>query len=191
LHHSILTFIRSSILRITGNSARLHCITSGDGITVARWHAVRLIPGATPPTFEPLPCSGRCAAPEATIITATPTDREPHGRKGLWSVTAALALLRVGSTLPTPLYVIYRDTFHFSTLILTLIFAAFVAGSLAALFLFGRLSDRIGRRRVMLAAVALAAVSALLFLFAFDEFVLGAADGVTGPQHLRCRPAAA
>ena len=82
------------------------------------------------------------------------------------AVAAALAILRVGATLPTPLYVIYREAFRFSTLTLTLIFAVYVAGSLGALFLLGRLADQIGRRRVMLPAVGVAAIAALLFLIA-------------------------
>ena len=133
-----------------------------------------------------LPAANRCPAraaapaPGATSIAATSTHREPHGRKGLWPVTAALALLRVGATLPTPLYVIYRETFRFSTLTLTLIFAVYVAGSLAALFFLGRVSDRIGRRRVVLPAIALAGLSTLLFLFATDEFMLGGARLLNG-----------
>jgi MFS family permease len=87
----------------------------------------------------------------------------------------ALALLRIGATLPTPLYVMYRETFRFSTLTLTLIFAVYVVGSLGALFFFGRVSDQIGRRRVVLPAIGLAGLSALLFLVAFDEFMLGGA----------------
>jgi MFS family permease len=105
-------------------------------------------------------------------MKAEPTGRETGGRSGLWPVTAALALLRIGATLPTPLYVIYSDAFRFSKLTLTLIFAVYVAGSLGALFFLGRLADQIGRRRVVLPAVALAAVSALLFLFAIDETML-------------------
>jgi MFS family permease len=87
----------------------------------------------------------------------------------------ALALLRIGATLPTPLYVMYRETFRFSTLTLTLIFAVYVVGSLGALFFLGRVSDQIGRRRVVLPAIGLAGLSALLFLVAFDEFMLGGA----------------
>lgn len=46
----------------------------------------------------------------------------------------------MGSTLLTPLYVVYRETFAFSELTLTLIYATYVIGNLSALFLFGRLS---------------------------------------------------
>ena len=95
-------------------------------------------------------------------------------------MAAALALLRIGATLPTPLYVMYREAFRFSTLTLTLIFAVYIVGSLGALFFLGRLSDQIGRRRVILPAIGLAGLSALLFLFAVEEIMLGAARLVGG-----------
>jgi MFS family permease len=72
----------------------------------------------------------------------------------------------MGSTLLTPLYAVYREEFGFSEITLTLIYAAYVVGNLGALFVFGRLSDQIGRRRVTLAAIALGAVSTVVFLCA-------------------------
>lgn len=72
----------------------------------------------------------------------------------------------MSSTLITPLYSLYRQAFDFSAITLTLIYAVYVVGNLTALLMFGRLSDRIGRRRVALPAVGLAGVGALSFLFA-------------------------
>jgi MFS family permease len=85
---------------------------------------------------------------------------------GLWIVTAQIAVIYAGSTLLTPLYRLYRDTFGFSQLTLTLVYSAYVLGNLGALLLLGRLSDQIGRRAVNLAALALAALATLLFLVA-------------------------
>ncbi len=72
----------------------------------------------------------------------------------------------MGTTLPTPLYALYRERFGFSELMITVIFATYAAGVIASLLLFGRLSDQIGRRQVLLAAVALSALSAVAFLTA-------------------------
>jgi MFS family permease len=83
-----------------------------------------------------------------------------------WSlaiVAAELASLYVLSTLPTPLYPIYQDEFGFSRLLLTLIFAAYVVGTSSAMFVLGRLSDQIGRRPVVMAALGLAVASTLIF----------------------------
>jgi MFS family permease len=71
-----------------------------------------------------------------------------------------------GTTLPTPLYVLYRERFGFSELVVTVIFATYAAGVIVALLLFGRLSDVIGRRRALLPALALSALSAAAFLAA-------------------------
>jgi MFS family permease len=81
-------------------------------------------------------------------------------------VAGELGVLFVGATLPSPLYPLYGATFGFGGVTLTLIYAAYVLGNLAALLFGGRLSDQIGRRRAMLPALGLAIASALVFLFA-------------------------
>jgi MFS family permease len=91
---------------------------------------------------------------------------ELTGRAAVAVVGVLLGLAFMGSTLVTPLYVIYEKTFGFSQLVLTLIYAVYVIGNLVALLLLGRLSDTIGRRWVSLAAIAVGCVSALVFLFA-------------------------
>jgi MFS family permease len=77
-----------------------------------------------------------------------------------------IAVLFAGSTVLTPLYVIYKQAFGFSQITLTLVYAVYVIGNLAALLMFGRVSDVIGRRPAALAAMAVAVASALSFLFA-------------------------
>ncbi len=77
-----------------------------------------------------------------------------------------IGTLFAASTLVTPLYVIYEQQLHFSRITLTLIYAAYVIGNLAALLAFGQLSDHVGRRQTALPAIAVAIVSALVFLFA-------------------------
>lgn len=52
---------------------------------------------------------------------------------------------------------------------LTVIFATFAVGVIVAPLLFGRLSDEIGRRRVLLAGLGLSALSALAFLLTVDK----------------------
>jgi predicted MFS family arabinose efflux permease len=84
----------------------------------------------------------------------------------LASVGFALAIVMLGTTLPTPLYSLYRDQFGFSELMITVIFATYAAGVIASLLLFGRLSDQVGRRRMLLPGLALAALSAIAFLIA-------------------------
>ncbi|HEX9078074.1 MAG TPA: MFS transporter, partial [Desulfuromonadaceae bacterium] len=95
-------------------------------------------------------------------------------------MAANLAIAFMGSTLVTPLYVLYQRRFVFSELTLTLIYAAYVVGNLAALFFLGRLSDQVGRRRVSLAAIAIACASTAIFLFASGTAWLFAGRMVSG-----------
>src|SRR5207244_11087724 len=83
-------------------------------------------------------------------------DSDTAGHRGLaarrpvafWLVAYVFAATMMGTTLPTPLYVIYQGQWHFSSGIVTVIFATYAAGVLAALLLAGRSSDQVGRRRV-------------------------------------------
>ena len=79
-------------------------------------------------------------------------------------VAYAFAVTMLGTTLPTPLYPIYRELMGFSELIVTLIFAAYAVGVITALLLVGSWSDQLGRRRMLLAGVILSAGSAATFL---------------------------
>jgi MFS family permease len=81
-------------------------------------------------------------------------------------MAAAFSVTMLGTTLPTPLYVIYQQNLRFSPLMITVIFAVYAAGVLTALLLFGRASDALGRRRVLLPGLACSALSAVAFLLA-------------------------
>ncbi|MBV9556346.1 MAG: MFS transporter [Pseudolabrys sp.] len=88
------------------------------------------------------------------------------GKAAIAVVATMIGVAFCGSTVVTPLYIVYEQTFHFSKIVLTFIYASYVVGNLSALLFFGRLSDQIGRRRVGLAALAICAASSLLFVFA-------------------------
>jgi MFS family permease len=97
-----------------------------------------------------------------------PTNPQGHLGRGLGSAAAAFALAigMLGTTLPTSLYSLYRVRFGLSELMITVIFATYAVGVIVSLLLFGRLSDQIGRRRVLLPGLALSALSAVCFLTA-------------------------
>ncbi|HEY1819077.1 MAG TPA: MFS transporter [Trebonia sp.] len=81
-----------------------------------------------------------------------------------WIVGYVFAVTMAFSALPTPLYVLYQARDHFSTFMITVIFAAYAVGVVASLFLAGHLSDWVGRRRMILLAVLTNMLSGLLFL---------------------------
>ncbi|RVD38074.1 MFS transporter, partial [Mesorhizobium sp. M8A.F.Ca.ET.023.02.2.1] len=96
------------------------------------------------------------------------------------AVAAMIAVLFAGSTVLTPLYIIYKQQFGFSQITLTLIYAVYVVGNLGALLVFGGVSDVVGRRPAALAAMIVAIVSALIFLFAGNVVSLDVARILSG-----------
>ncbi|HEY1543255.1 MAG TPA: MFS transporter [Xanthobacteraceae bacterium] len=96
------------------------------------------------------------------------------------AVGAMIAALFAGSTLLTPLYVIYQHEFYFSRITLTLIYAVYVVGNLASLMWFGRLSDTFGRRATALPAIGVSIVGSIVFLFATGTAALYVGRVLTG-----------
>jgi len=84
------------------------------------------------------------------------------------------------SVTPTPLYGTYSVLWHFSPLTLTLIYATYAFGVLATLLLAGGVSDEVGRRPVLLVALAGLMGASLLYLFADSAAWLFAARGLQG-----------
>jgi MFS family permease len=81
-------------------------------------------------------------------------------------VAYAFVVTMLGTTLPTPLYPLYEKQFGFSGLIVTVVFATYAIGVIAALLLVGERSDQVGRRPVLLWGTALAIASSIVFLLA-------------------------
>ncbi|MDA3627378.1 MFS transporter [Saccharopolyspora sp. WRP15-2] len=109
--------------------------------------------------------------------------REPvrsETRWKFWACAYALLILLTGTNLPTPLYRGYQQQFGFSPLVTTLIFAAYVAALIPSLLVAGPLSDAVGRRRVLLPAVATAVLGSLIFALASGTAWLFAARVLQG-----------
>jgi MFS family permease len=101
-------------------------------------------------------------------------------RLGYAQAAAVIALCLFASVVPSPLYSAYAQLWHFSPLTLTLIFATYAFGVLAALLLAGRLSDQVGRRPVLLAALATLMLSSVLYIAADSTLWLFVARAVQG-----------
>ncbi|MDB5604046.1 MAG: putative multidrug efflux protein [Bradyrhizobium sp.] len=86
---------------------------------------------------------------------------EFHGTSALATVGVLLGVAFGLSTLITPLYVIYQQSLGSSQITLTLIYAAYAIGNVAALLLFGHVSDRVGRRAAALSAIVIVATQTL------------------------------
>ena len=109
-----------------------------------------------------------------------PGTRVRRGRIAFWLLTFVFAVTMLGTTLPTPLYGIYQAKWHFSSAMVTVIFAVYAVTVLATLLFAGRSSDQAGRRPVLAVALGAAALSTLAFIFAPDEWVLLVARILSG-----------
>jgi len=95
-------------------------------------------------------------------------------------VGAAWFAMMAGSNVATPLYAIYGREFGFSKAVLTLVFATYALVLAPSLLVFGKLSDRIGRRRVMATGFATSTLGLVLFAAASGLPWLFAARAVQG-----------
>lgn len=88
---------------------------------------------------------------------------DPRRPSAFLGAAFAFAMTMIGTTLPTPLYPIYQQQLGFSQLMITIIFAVYAAGVIAALLITGRWSDQLGRRPLLFAGLVASALSDLVF----------------------------
>ena len=128
---------------------------------------------------------GHRPADAPAVARAVPAPRRaggasrPHGR-GFVLVALVFAVGMAFSTVPTPLWPLYRAHEGLSTAAVTVAFAAYAVGVAVSLYLAGHVSDRLGRRRVLLPAVLLELAAAVLLLTGHGLAVLVAARVLTG-----------
>ncbi len=120
------------------------------------------VPGAPAPSTAAATARGPAAPRRRPLVS--------HGT-GFLVVALAFATAMAFSTVPTPLYPLYQARDGLPTVAVTVVFAAYAVGVAASLYLVGHLSDRFGRRRVLLLGLAAELVAAVLFL---------ALDGLAG-----------
>lgn len=123
----------------------------------------------------------RIVEPVATHRSASgPRARHVPRGVGFWTVAFTTAALLAASSAPSPLYAVYQQRFGFSSITLTVVFAVYVVALLGTLLTVGRLSDHIGRRPVLAAALVVEAASMAVFVEASGTGWLLAARIVQG-----------
>jgi MFS family permease len=127
-------------------------------------------------------------------MTTTAARRLTRAGAGFWIIALAFGTELAFCAVPTPLYAIYQQRDGFPTIVLTVIFAAYAVGVMLSLYLAGHVSDRLGRRRVILGSLLINLLAAILFLVWNDvaglivaRFISGLAIGIltaTATAHL-------
>jgi predicted MFS family arabinose efflux permease len=85
------------------------------------------------------------------------------GRPALYLLASLIVALLAASAAPTPLYAIYQARWGFTPITTTVVFGVYAVAVLASLLTLGKLSDHVGRRPVLLAALTVQAASLVVF----------------------------
>ncbi|MBD3006395.1 MFS transporter [Streptomyces sp. 5-10] len=88
--------------------------------------------------------------------------RRPGLRDLLLPASIIVSFL-ASSSAPTPLYAAYADLWHFSPITTTTVFGVYAITVLAALLVLGRASNHLGRKPVLLGALALQIAAMIVF----------------------------
>ena len=100
---------------------------------------------------------------ELALTTAAPRTARLSRTAAFGAAAATFASLYLAAGAPTPLLVVYQRQWGFPEWVLTVAFAAYAGGLLAALLVVGSLSDRLGRRPVITVALIVEVVAMLMF----------------------------
>jgi Major Facilitator Superfamily len=110
--------------------------------------------------------------------------QEPRATLSNPVTTSAAAIAAVtfsaSGAAPTPLYHLYEQSFGLTPFMVTIVFAAYVLSLLMALLTVGSLSDYIGRRPAILAALVMNAAAMAMFITADSVGALIAARALQG-----------
>ncbi|HEX4290358.1 MAG TPA: MFS transporter, partial [Trebonia sp.] len=101
----------------------------------------------------------------AGLPIPTTAARRPRltGRPALYLLASLVVSLLAASAAPTPLYAIYQRMWGFTPITITIVFGVYAVAVLVALLTLGRLSDSVGRRPVLLAALGVQILSMVVY----------------------------
>ena len=85
---------------------------------------------------------------------------------GSWKALVGLLVLTMGTSTLTPLLPLYQQDFGLSTGTATLLFVTYTITVCPTMLIAGNLSDRLGRKRILLPAMAVMTLASLVFALA-------------------------
>ncbi|MCG7207950.1 MFS transporter [Streptomyces arenae] len=104
------------------------------------------------------------ASPERTERTQRARARKPIPPRAAFYVLASVVVsFLAASSAPTPLYATYQAEWGFTPITTTVVFGVYAIAVLSGLLVLGKLSDHVGRRPVLIAAIAAQAAAMVLF----------------------------
>ncbi|MFE4969003.1 MFS transporter [Streptomyces sp. NPDC056660] len=94
------------------------------------------------------------------------TVRRTGGSAALALLASIIVSFLAASSAPTPVYALYAARWHFSPITTTVVFGVYAVVVLTALLVLGRASGHLGRRPVLLAALALQVIAMVVLSMA-------------------------
>jgi MFS family permease len=82
----------------------------------------------------------------------------------VWRTWSVLVLFALGTSLITPLIPLYQDELGFGDTVVTLFLACYVITLVPSMLSLGQLSDRVGRKGVLLGAIATLALAQAILI---------------------------
>jgi len=125
-------------------------------------------------TLDPCRPAGQLDSPAA--LSAPPVRPQASTGTGTLLLLASIVVsFLAASSAPTPLYAVYAHEWHFTAITTTIVFGVYAIAVLSALLVLGRISDHIGRKPVLFTALALQAMTMVVFTTAggLDALLIG------------------
>ncbi|MFE0921849.1 MFS transporter [Streptomyces nigra] len=110
----------------------------------------------------------RQSVPQGSLKKRAPAHAAPRRRRlgptaSIGVLASILMTLLAASSAPTPLYAIYQQHWGFSPITVTVVFGIYAVAVLLSLLVFGKISDHVGRRPVLLVALLGQALAMVVF----------------------------
>jgi MFS family permease len=119
--------------------------------------------------------------PSGETMTVAAAGRSTDSQRGAYGLLLVLSGFAIGvSGMPAPLYGMYEEVWHLSPLSTTIVFAVYAVAALGAVLVVGQISDVIGRKPVLLGALAALIVGLGVFLIADNVMLLILARAIHG-----------
>jgi DHA1 family multidrug resistance protein-like MFS transporter len=126
--------------------------------------------------------------PEDELISDTIS--EPAGMYQVWMLAISLSILQIGFGIVTPIFPFYIDALGMAGIELGALAASFAIARIILAGPMGNVSDRVGRKPILIFSLLGFAFSNIVYAFANDVFVMIAARSLEGAVSAGFFPAA-